>query len=55
MDDTQIARINHLARKSKSVGLTDDERVEQQALRREYIDKVKASLKCALDSIEVVD
>jgi len=39
-----IARINELAKKAKTVGLTDEELVERDKLRRIYIDSVKASL-----------
>ena len=39
MDQIKIARINELARKSREPGgLTDQERAEQAALRREYVD-----------------
>ena len=38
MDEQKIARINELYHKSKSEGLTDEERKEQQVLRREYVD-----------------
>lgn len=51
----QINRINELARKSKTVGLTEEEKTEQAALRRVYIDSVKASLVSNLDSTYVVD
>ena len=41
----QIARINELARKSKTPeGLTEEEKKEQQVLRRLYIDSFKESL-----------
>jgi len=33
----KITRINELSRKAKTVGLTEDEKAEQQALRKEYI------------------
>lgn len=49
-----IDRINELARKSKSAGLTDEEKEEQQKLRREYIDAYKASLRAQLDNTVVV-
>lgn len=50
-----IDRINFLARKSKSGELTEEEKSEQQRLRRKYIDWIKAQVKVQLDSIEVVD
>ena len=54
--NTKVARINHLARKSKGAeGLTDDEKFEQQALRRWYIDAMKASLTGHLENIRYVD
>ena len=38
MDDQKITRINELYHKSKAEGLTDEERKEQQILRREYVE-----------------
>ena len=35
-----IDRINELSRKEKSEGLSTDERIEQQKLRRAYIDSI---------------
>lgn len=55
MDQKKIDRINELARKQKSEGLTEEEKTEQQALRREYIESYKRSLMQQLDSIYVVD
>lgn len=55
MNKEKINRINELARKSKEIGLTDSEREEQAALRREYIDSVKASLIGQLDNTYIVD
>ncbi len=40
-----IKRINELAKKSKEVGLTEEEKVEQAKLRREYIDSVLGNIK----------
>jgi len=51
----KINRINELARKAKSVGLNDEEKSEQQVLRREYVDSFKANLKAQLDNIEIVE
>ena len=53
--EEKIDRINTLAHKAKSVGLTEDEKKEQAALRREYIDSVKASLVGQLENTYIVD
>lgn len=51
----KINRINELAKKAKSVGLTVDETEERALLRREYIDAFKADLRSKLERIEFVD
>ncbi|MGN1334065.1 MAG: DUF896 domain-containing protein [Anaerovoracaceae bacterium] len=50
-----IERINELAKKKKSEGLTDEEAAEQKELYKEYIDAFKANLKAQLELIEIVD
>ncbi len=55
MDQSKITRINELSRKSKSTGLTPEEKKEQQILRSEYINEFRNSLKSTLDTIVVVD
>ncbi len=50
-----VDRINYLAKKSKGEGLTEEEKVEQQKLRREYIDCIKGQVRQQLESIEIVD
>ena len=45
-----IARINELAAKAKTVGLTAEETAERDKLRRIYIDNVKANLVGQLDN-----
>ncbi|HEY9063154.1 MAG TPA: DUF896 domain-containing protein [Pseudobacteroides sp.] len=50
-----INRINELAKKSKTSGLSDTEKIEQQSLRREYINAFKNNMKKTLDSVTVVD
>ena len=56
MDQKQIDRINELSRKAKTPeGLTEWERMEQAALRREYIDSVLGSLRSQLDRTYLVD
>ena len=55
MTEEKIKRINELARKQKSVGLTEEEKQEQYALRREYIDSFKASLVSQLENTYIVE
>ena len=50
-----IARINELAKKAKTVGLTPEEIAERDKLRRIYIDNVKASLVAQLENTYIVD
>ena len=45
-----VARINELAKKAKTEGLTNEETIERDKLRRIYIDSVKASLTGQLDN-----
>ena len=55
MTKEKIARINELARKMKTVGLTEQEKAEQAALRKEYVASVVGNLKQQLDNTYVVD
>jgi uncharacterized protein YnzC (UPF0291/DUF896 family) len=50
-----VSRINFLYKKSKDEGLTEKEKVEQQDLRREYIDNVKNNFRAQLNTIEKKD
>lgn len=50
-----IKKINELARKSKTVGLTELEKEEQQKLRQEYIAVFRGNMKETLMTVKVVD
>ena len=52
--DEVIARINELAHKAKAEGLTDEELVERDKLRRIYIDSVKSNLIGQLENTYIV-
>lgn len=54
MDQKKIDRINELARKSKSVGLTESEKKEQTVLRNEYRMAVTGNLAAQLSNTYVV-
>ena len=50
-----ISRINELARKKRSTGLTAEETAEQKELYAEYLGNIRGQMKQMLDSIEYVD
>lgn len=50
-----IKRINELAKKSKSVGLSEEEKEEQNKLRQEYIQNFRGNFKETLMNVKVVD
>ncbi len=51
----KIERINQLARKAKSEGLTDEEKREQEQLRKEYIEKFREHFRSHLDRVKFVE
>ncbi|MBR4081275.1 MAG: DUF896 domain-containing protein [Clostridia bacterium] len=51
MEKEQIDRINELARKKKTVGLTEAELEEQTALRKQYIAEWRANMESVLQSV----
>lgn len=53
MTEEGIKRINELYHKSKNEGLTEDEKKEQQILRRDFIDSFKRNLRGNLDNISI--
>lgn len=50
-----LARINELARKKRTIGLTDDELVEQKELYKIYLAAIRGQVTSLLESIEFVD
>lgn len=55
MNQEKIERINALYRKSKAEGLTEEEKKEQDLLRKEYIASVKSNLRNQLNNIDVIN
>ncbi len=55
MDRQKIERINELARKARTEGLSRLEQEEQQALRREYVRTCRESLRLQLEAAVLVD
>ncbi|MCQ2420180.1 MAG: DUF896 domain-containing protein [Clostridia bacterium] len=55
MEQSRIERINELAHKAKTVGLTPEEEAERAVLRKEYVEAVRRNLRDQLDNTYVVD
>ncbi len=53
MDQKKIKRINELYKKSKTTGLTEEERMEQQSLRTEYRMSIINNLSASLDHVSI--
>ena len=50
-----LARINELARKKRTVGLTVEELAEQKRLYKVYLAAIRGQVTSLLESIEIVD
>lgn len=55
MEKRKMERINELAKKSREEGLSEAERLEQKALRQEYVDAFRQSLTSQLDRVVLVE
>ena len=55
MHQEKLARINELAKKSRTEGLTAEEKQEQEALRNEYRRAVVGNLRGQLDNTVIVE
>lgn len=53
--DEMIKRINELYHKSQSEGLSEDEKEEQNRLRRAYAASVRNNLRGQLNNISIVE
>ena len=51
----KLARLNELAKKSKEKSLTNEELIERDALRKEYLDNFRVSFRKRLENIDFVD
>lgn len=53
MNSEKIDRINTLYHKSQAVGLSEEEKAEQQALRQEYLAAIRTNLRGSLNNISI--
>lgn len=55
MNENDIKRINELYHKSKREGLTEDEKKEQTALRKQYVESIRKNIRASLDNVSIVE
>ena len=55
LKDSELARINELAHKRKTVGLTEEERIEQAHLREKFLIDFRERFRSQLANIEIVE
>ena len=55
MEQKDIARINELAKKAKSEGLSEEEKIEQARLRQAYVAEFRKNLEAQLNSTIIVE
>lgn len=53
--DEKVARINELYHKSKSEGLTEEEKAEQTVLRKEYVKSFRDNIRATLENVEILE
>ena len=55
MEKSRVERINELAHKAKTEGLTEEEIIERDRLRQEYLAAFRQNLRAQLDNTSLVD
>ncbi|MCE4957162.1 DUF896 domain-containing protein [Macrococcoides caseolyticum] len=55
LEQEKMNRINELAQKKKSVGLTEEEGREQTLLRKEYLQTFRNSFQKTIENAKVID
>ena len=55
MEKSRVERINELAHKAKTEGLTEEETIERDRLRQEYLAAFRQNLRAQLDNTYIVD
>ncbi|EZX25896.1 hypothetical protein V070_00394 [Staphylococcus aureus C0673] len=55
LEKAKIERINELANKKKSKGLTDSEAKEQSKLRAEYLQAFRGNFKNTIENTKIID
>ena len=53
MTEKDIQRINELYHKSQDAGLSEEEKQEQQMLRKKYIEAIRTNMRANLNQISI--
>ncbi|MBS4750639.1 DUF896 family protein [Granulicatella sp. zg-ZJ] len=51
----KLNRINELAKKSREVALTEEEKAEQKALREEYLEAFRGGMRNHIEGLKMID
>jgi uncharacterized protein YnzC (UPF0291/DUF896 family) len=51
----KLERINELSKKSKTSGLSIEEAKQQSALRKEYLETFRSTMRDTIESVKVID
>lgn len=55
LSQKKLARINELAQKKKTEGLSESEIIEQKKLREEYLEAFRGGMKHHIEGLKIVD
>lgn len=55
LSEKKMKRINELANKKKTTGLSIEEAKEQTTLRQEYLEAFRSNMRETIESVKVVD
>ena len=55
VETDRLKRINYLAEKAKSVGLTEEEKKEREKLRKEFLEEFRKNARSQIERICFVD
>lgn len=55
ISDKKLERINELAKKAKTVGLTEEEKAERDLLRKEYLENFRKRFESQLQQIQILE
>lgn len=55
LSQDKLDKINHLARKQRDEGLTEEEKKEQEELRAEYIKAFRSGMRNSIEGMKIVD